>query len=237
MQGTKQNATMKGEEELPGAEEAVCRWSVGFAGGAAVEAGGGVVAHGRRFQTTVTVSNVRRCYCFFFSFSTRFQLFLPLPMLQSLFFPFPLGFPNGFLCFGSLSLNPIPFFFFLLFLSSLRSLLSGLSPRLFSSPPSLGPIYRAQGVALYCSHGEQPAGRPLGATAKARPPSPVFWQVRGGWSAIVSGRWAPGERVAGKKFELKQPFFPSSPLHVRGGRRKMNSVVQNDTVLLSPFFF
>jgi hypothetical protein len=39
-------------------------------------------------------------------------------------------------------------------------------------------------------HGEQPAGRPLGATAKARPPSPVFWQVRGGWSAIVSGRWA-----------------------------------------------
>ena len=35
MQGTKQNATMKGEEELPGAEEAVRRWSVGFAGGAA----------------------------------------------------------------------------------------------------------------------------------------------------------------------------------------------------------
>jgi hypothetical protein len=65
-------------------------------------------------------------------------------------------------------------------------------------------------------HGEQPAGRPLGATAKARPPSLVFWQVHGGWSAIVSGRWAPGERVAGKKFKLKQPLFPSSPLHVRG---------------------
>jgi hypothetical protein len=24
-------------------------------------------------------------------------------------------------------------------------------------------------------HGEQPAGRPLGATAKVRSPSPVFW--------------------------------------------------------------
>jgi hypothetical protein len=33
---------MKGEEELPGVEEVGCRWSVGFAGGAAVEAGGGV---------------------------------------------------------------------------------------------------------------------------------------------------------------------------------------------------
>jgi hypothetical protein len=75
MQGTKQNATMKGEEELPGAEEAVCRWSVGFAGGAAVEAGGGVVAHGGRFQTTATVSNVRRCYCFFF--------FYPFPAFPS----------------------------------------------------------------------------------------------------------------------------------------------------------
>jgi hypothetical protein len=79
--------------------------------------------------------------------------------------------------------------------------------------------------------GEQPAGRPLGAAAEVR------WVVSGGWSAIVSGRWAPGERVAGKKFELKQPFFPSSPLHVRGGRRKMNSVVQNDTVLPFSFFF
>jgi len=53
MQGKKnnQNANYEGEEELPGAEEAVRCWSVGFAGGAAVEAGGGVVAHGRRLQT------------------------------------------------------------------------------------------------------------------------------------------------------------------------------------------
>jgi len=75
----------------------------------------------------------------------------------------------------------------------------------------------------------------LGATAKARPPpSSVFWQVRGGWSAIVSGRWAPGESGR-QKFKKKQPFFPSSPLRDRG--KKMNSVVQNDTVLLFPFFF
>ena len=62
-------------------------------------------------------------------------------------------------------------------------------------------------------HGEQPAGRPWGATAKARPPSPVFWQVRGGWSAIVFGRWAPGERVAGKNSKKKSflfSFFPAA---------------------------
>jgi hypothetical protein len=43
--------------------------------------------------------------------------------------------------------------------------------------------------------------------------------------------------VAGKKIQTKASLFPSSPLHVRGGRRKMNNVVQNDTVLLFPFFF
>jgi hypothetical protein len=66
----------------------------------------------------------------------------------------------------------------------------------------LGSIYRAKGVAFYCSHGEQPAGRPLGATAKVRLP-PVFWQVR--------GRWAPGERGPGK-IQTKAPFsfFPAA---------------------------
>jgi hypothetical protein len=38
------------------------------------------------------------------------------------------------------------------------------------------------------------------------------------------------------KIQIKATLFPSSPLHVRGGRRKMNSVVQNDTVLLFFFF-
>ena len=76
--------------------------------------------------------------------------------------------------------------------------------------------------------GEQPAGRPLGAAAEVR------WVVRGGWSAIVFGQWAPGERVAGK-IQIKASLSPSSPLRDRG--KKMNSVVQNDTVLLSLFFF
>jgi hypothetical protein len=74
-------------------------------------------------------------------------------------------------------------------------------------------------MAFYCSHGEQPAGRPLGTTAKVRPPSPVFWQVRGGWSAIVFGRWALGEGGTGKNSN-KSPFFPSSPLQCLGGKKK-----------------
>jgi hypothetical protein len=83
------------------------------------------------------------------------------------------------------------------------------------------------------------SNRPVGHWARLPrlgPPSSVFWQVRGGWSAIVSSRWAPGERVAGKKFKKRHPFsfFPAACL---GGRRKMNSVVQNDTVLLSLFSF
>jgi len=40
-----QNANNEGEEELPGAEEAVRCWSGCFAGGTAVEADGGVMAH------------------------------------------------------------------------------------------------------------------------------------------------------------------------------------------------
>jgi hypothetical protein len=37
------------------------------------------------------------------------------------------------------------------------------------------------------------------------------------------------------KIQKKASLFPSSPLRDRG--KKMNSVVQNDTVLLFPFFF
>jgi len=141
------------------------------------------------------------CYCISSSFYYVFFLFHPL--FQAFLSP-PLGFPNGFLCFDSLSLNPIPFFFVsspslvcsllslicspfsLAFPLSLRflffhffSLLSVLSFRVFlpllflPSFSVLGSIYRAKGVAFYCSHGEQPAGRPLGATAKVRLP-PVF---------------------------------------------------------------
>jgi hypothetical protein len=72
---TQQNANNEGEEELPGVEEAVRRWSGCFAGGAAAEAGGGVVAHGRRLQTVILL------------FPAAEREILPLP-LSSIFFSF-----------------------------------------------------------------------------------------------------------------------------------------------------
>jgi len=142
--------------------------------------------------------------------------FSPLSSFSLVFFP------PVFLSFGS------PFFFspFSLFWFFRSPPLSSVFS--FSSPPSLlflplllpcWLLFIEPSEWLFAvEHGEQPAGRSLGATANARPPSPAFWQVRGGWSAIVSGRWAPGERVAGKKFKLKQPFF-LLPRCVIGGRR------------------
>jgi hypothetical protein len=44
---------VEGKEELPGTEEAMPCWSGCFAGGAVVEVGGGVVAHGRQLQAAV----------------------------------------------------------------------------------------------------------------------------------------------------------------------------------------
>jgi hypothetical protein len=127
-----------------------------------------------------------------------FNLLPFLPLCFSFFSPLsslPVSFPLFFLCF---------FRFFPSLLSVSSSLLS------VSFSAFLGSIYRAKGVAFYCSHGEQPAGRPLGATAKVRLP-PVFWQVRGRWSASVFGRWAPGERGPGK-IQTKAPFsfFPAA---------------------------
>jgi len=231
MQGTKQNATMKGEEELPGAEEAVCRWSVGFAGGAAVEAGGGVVTHGRRFQTTATVSNVQRCYCFFFP--TRFQLFLPLPILQSLFLPFPLGFPNGFLCFGSLSLNPIPFFFFLLFLSSLRSLLSGLSPPSSRSISQRSWVLFIEPRAWLFLMG---SSRLVGHWARL----PRFGSTRFSSRSVVGQcvRSVGSRRERDRQNSNKSPFFPSSPLQCSGGKKKEEQChSKRHRSALSFFFF
>jgi len=54
--------TMKGEEELPGAEEAACCWSGCFAGGDAMEASGGVVAHGRWLQTAMLPRLLKSCF-------------------------------------------------------------------------------------------------------------------------------------------------------------------------------
>ena len=122
----------------------------------------------------------------------------------------------------------------------------GFSPSFFSvsrfSPPFrfllhlfsvLRSIYRAKGVAFYCSHGEQPAGRPLGATAKVRLP-PVFWQVHGGWSANVFGRWAPGERGP-DEIQTKAPFsfFPAAMF---GGEEERGTVSFKTTPFCFFFF-
>jgi len=159
-------------------------------------------------------------------FSSSFQLFLPLPMFWSSFF-----LPSVSLFFRFfLSLSSV-FFSFVFSFSSVPSI---LFPPFFFSPSSpfsqrsWALFIEAKGAVFYSSHGEQPAGRPLGVAAEVR------WVVCGGWSAIVSGRWAPGESGR-QKFKKKQPFFPSSPLRDRG--KKMNSVVQNDTVLLFLFLF
>jgi hypothetical protein len=84
-------------------------------------------------------------------------------------------------------------------------------------------------------HGEQPAGRPLGATAKARPPPHRFSGrcVVGGRPLCPVGGLQAREWPA--KIQIKATLFPFSPLRDRG--KKMNSVVQNDTVLLFLFFF
>jgi hypothetical protein len=98
----------------------------------------------------------------------------------------------------------------------------------------LGSIYRAKGVAFYCSHGEQLIGVPLGATAKVRLP-PVFWQVRGRWLASVFGRWAPGERGPGK-IQTKAPFFLLPRCNVRGEEER-GTVSFKTTPFCSFLFF
>jgi len=76
----------------------------------------------------------------------------------------------------------------------------------------LGSIYRAKGVVF--SHGEQPAGRPLGATAKVRL-HPDFWQVRGRPLCSVSGLQAR----EGSKIQTKAAFF-LLPRCMIGGKKK-----------------
>jgi hypothetical protein len=114
--------------------------------------------------------------------------------------------------------------------------LSGLSLFGFSflSPFSsafLGSIYRGQGRCFLQLTRGAAGCRPLGAAAEVR------WVVRGGWSAIVFGRWAPGERVAGKKFKLKQPFF-LLPRCMFGGKKKDEQCrSKRHRSALSLFFF
>jgi hypothetical protein len=73
---------MRGRKSLPGAEEAMPCWSDSVAGGAMVEAGGGVVAHGRRLQAAALL------------FQATEREILPLPF-SSVSFPL-LSFFSGF---------------------------------------------------------------------------------------------------------------------------------------------
>ena len=114
----------------------------------------------------------------------------------------PSSLPVTLLCFFRSPLFLLsPSFYLFLSLSSVFFVFSLLLPSVLSRPlllPCWSLFIEPSEWLFAVEHGEQPAGRPLGATANARPPSPAFWQRRGGWSAIVSGRWAPGERVAGR---------------------------------------
>jgi hypothetical protein len=73
----------------------------------------------------------------------------------------------------------------------------------------------------------------LGATAKVRLP-PVFWQVRGWWSASVFGRWAPGERGP-DEIQTKAPFsfFPAAMF---GGEEERGTVSFKTTPFCFFFF-
>jgi len=147
---------------------------------------------------------------FFFCFQVSSSS-LPIPLLC--FFRSPLFLPSpSFYLFLSLSsvfsffLPVSPLFFFFFF--SLPFLLRFFSLYFQRSWPL---FIEAKDAVFYSSHGGQSAGRPLGAAAEVR------WVVRGGWSAIVSGRWAPGESGR-QKFKKKQPFL-LLPRCVIGGRR------------------
>jgi len=146
---------------------------------------------------------------------SRFLAFLPLSV------GFSVSLSSISVDFLSYSLSSV--FFFFRVLSLFFSLFFRFSPlfRFLLFPPPvpfsafLGSIYRAKGVAFYCSHGEQPAGRPLGATAKVRL-SPVFWQVRGRPVCSVGGLQA---REGPAKFKQK-PLFSFFPAAMFGGKKK-----------------
>jgi hypothetical protein len=202
-------------------------------GGAVAEAGGGDL---------FTDSDSRqRCGCF-----RRFGSFSP-------FLPFSLF--SRFLLFSGWSFlfsrySSLFFFVLLSSFSLLRSISSPLSPLFFLFSPCSSPLFSPSPLLLLCcllfiepsewlfavEHGEQPAGWPLGATAKARPPLLGF---------LAGARWVVGHcvRSVGSRQEwpakIQKKDFPFSffPAACSGGRRKMNSVVQNDIVLLFLFFF
>ena len=194
-------------------------------GGAVAEAGG---------AATVSGGLVRSPRCSFSLCFFRFAFFL---LFSGWFF---LSSRSSSLFFRSPLFLLSPLFYLFLSLSSVFSFFLPVSPLFFSfffSLPFLLPFSQrswalfieAKGAVFYSSHEEQPAGRPLGAAAEVR------WVVCGGWSAIVSGRWAPGERVAGK-IQKKASLFPSSPLRDRGEEDEQCRSKRHRSAL-SLFFF
>ena len=162
-----------------------------------------------------------------------------LPFLLLLWFSFPPPFP-----FFRFTLLPLPFLSLSVFFPFSSPLLC--SSRFFFSPsvhfsPSLllcWLLFIEPSEWLFAvEHGEQPAGHWARLPTLGPPPRLSGRCAVGGRPLCSVGGLQARERGR-QKFQKKAPFFPSSPLHVRGGRRKMNSVVQNDTVLpFSLFFF
>jgi len=190
---------------------------------------GGGVAHGRRFQAALQLfrTSVSFFYVSVFSFSSPPSLLSVCVSFLCYFFYVFLS--SRFLSsFGSSSLSPL-FFCFVLLLPPLSSLLSFFcfSPPFVSA--FLASIYRGQGRCFFTAL--MGGSRLVGHWARL----PRF----GGWCAVV-GR--PLCSVGGlqarewpAEIQIKASLSPSSPLRDRG--KKMNSVVQNDTVLLFLFFF
>ena len=154
----------------------------GGASDVAVEAGGGI----KRRCGCSDRPAVLLCFFFYFLPVNNFSLSLPM-------FPFAPS-PSS-----VLSQSVFFFFSFVCFFSSfslLRSISSSLSPLFFRfflfplCPPSFFFLLLCWLLFIEPSewlsaveHGEQPAGRPLGATAKARPPLLGF---------LAGARWVVG---------------------------------------------
>jgi hypothetical protein len=109
---------VEGKEELPGTEEAMPCWSGCFAGGAVVEVGGGVVAHGRQLQAAVLLFQAAErevtALLFIFLanpllFQTRLLSSLSLSLSRLLSFSFPsISFSFLYVFFSFLCVFPPP---------------------------------------------------------------------------------------------------------------------------------
>jgi hypothetical protein len=106
---------------------------------------------------------------------------------------------------------------------------------------ALGAIYRAKGAGLFTvANGEQGTRRLVGQWARlARRGSLGFGRARSGWSASGRGSLdfgkARGKKETQQKERKKNKTFSVFPYCTSRGRRKRNSVIQNDTVLICFF--